>query len=372
MKPGIPWSVKGIEPETREAAKDAARRSGMTLGEWLNAKILDSADEAEPTPMARHQRPSASRGETSIRLEDIAEQLSRIARREQDTAPARASYAADARLEEEENLAKMLNRVESNERQTVEAFTAVNERLAVLGRQVLHAGKMPTLAKPEEPAAFKSLEIAVRNIVEHIEISERRTRDTLKSMQDRMGEMAQRATSSSSEQVIQSAPAFTSLESRLSELAGRVERSENKSDTGLPEILRKELSQLAERIETVRESAELLASKAQTAAVQTSQAELREIEKRILSLLKEAQAAFSGHGGNANAEMQRLRAEIGTLNQRIDSARADTASERDVHALRVALEQLSTRVAQGPDMRPLADMDKRLVDITQRLEQSQQ
>ena len=370
MKPGIPWSVKGIEPETREAAKEAARRSGMTLGEWLNSKILDSADEAETSPVTRHQRAPTSRGETSIRLEDIAEQLSRIARREQHTAP--PSYASESRFEDEETLAKILSRVESNERQTVEAFTAVNERLAVLSRQVLQTAKMPTISKPEDSAAFKTLESAVRNIVEHIEISERRNRDTLKSMQDRMGEMAERTTSSSSEQVLQSVPAFTSLESRLSELARRVESNENKSDTDLSNILRKELSQLADRIETVRESAELLASKAQTAAVQTSQAELREIEKRILSLLKEAQTAFSGQGGSANMEMQRLRAEIGTLNQRIDSARADTASERDVHALRVAVEQLSTRVAQGPDMRPLADMDKRLVDITQRLELSQQ
>ena len=41
MKPGIPWSLKGIEPEVREAAKEAARRSGMTLGDWLNSVILD-------------------------------------------------------------------------------------------------------------------------------------------------------------------------------------------------------------------------------------------------------------------------------------------------------------------------------------------
>ena len=370
MKPGIPWSVKGIEPETREAAKDAARRSGMTLGEWLNSKILDSADEQESVPPARHQRASPARAETSIRLEDIAEQLSRIARREQNTAP--ASYGSENRYEDEENLTKILNRIESNERQTVEAFTAVNERLAILSRQVLQTAKMPTISKPEEPAAFKSLETAMRNIVEHIEISERRTRDSLKSMQDRMAEMAQRATTSSSEEILQSAPAFTSLESRLNELANRVERSESKSDASLSDILRLELSQLAERIETVRESSELLASKAQTAAVQTSQAELREIEKRILSLLKEAQTAFSGQGGSTHVETQRLRSEIGTLNQRIDSARADTASERDVHALRVAVEQLSTRVAQGPDMRPLADLDRRLVDITERLEQSQQ
>jgi localization factor PodJL len=41
MKPGVPWSVKGIDPEVRAAAKTAARRAGMTLGEWLNGVILD-------------------------------------------------------------------------------------------------------------------------------------------------------------------------------------------------------------------------------------------------------------------------------------------------------------------------------------------
>jgi localization factor PodJL len=371
MKPGIPWSVKGIEPETREAAKDAARRSGMTLGEWLNSMILDSADgsETESVPLARHQRSTPQRDETSIRLEDIAEQLSRIARREQDTAPARSSYAHETRSEDNETLSKILNRVESNERQTVEAFSAVNERLAILGRQIVQS-KPTTIVKQDDPAALKSLETAVRNIVEHIEVSEKRTRENLKSMQDRMGEMAQRTTVSNSEHVLQSAPAFTQLESRLSDLAGRVERSEAKPQTGLPDILRKELTQLTERIEFVRESSELLANKAQTAAVQTSQQELREIEKRILSLLKEAQSTFAGNGGS-NAEIQKLRSEISTLNQRIDGTRNEAASGQDVHALRVALEQLSTRVAQGPDMRPIAAMDKRLSDITQRLEQSQ-
>src|SRR5438874_6276236 len=49
MTSGAPWSVKGIDPKAREVAKDHARRSGMTLGEWLNRVILD--DEAAEAPM---------------------------------------------------------------------------------------------------------------------------------------------------------------------------------------------------------------------------------------------------------------------------------------------------------------------------------
>ena len=47
MSAAAPWSVKGIDPKAREVAKDLARRSGMTLGEWLNTMIMDDADEDE-------------------------------------------------------------------------------------------------------------------------------------------------------------------------------------------------------------------------------------------------------------------------------------------------------------------------------------
>lgn len=39
-----PWSVKGIDSETRDAAKAAARKAGVTLGAWLNRTIRDAAE----------------------------------------------------------------------------------------------------------------------------------------------------------------------------------------------------------------------------------------------------------------------------------------------------------------------------------------
>ena len=41
-----PWSVKGIRPECREAAKVAARRAGVTIGEWLNRAIMEAAKQS--------------------------------------------------------------------------------------------------------------------------------------------------------------------------------------------------------------------------------------------------------------------------------------------------------------------------------------
>src|SRR5258708_38282079 len=39
----VPWHVKGVRPDAREAARDAARRSGLSVGEWLNSLIIDAA-----------------------------------------------------------------------------------------------------------------------------------------------------------------------------------------------------------------------------------------------------------------------------------------------------------------------------------------
>lgn len=39
------WLIEGVRPECREAAKIAARRAGMTVGEWLNRTIMVTVRE---------------------------------------------------------------------------------------------------------------------------------------------------------------------------------------------------------------------------------------------------------------------------------------------------------------------------------------
>ena len=62
MKPGLPWSVKGVEPDAREAAKAAARRDGVTLGVWLNRTIYANSGEeaASPQDAETSSKPAAA------------------------------------------------------------------------------------------------------------------------------------------------------------------------------------------------------------------------------------------------------------------------------------------------------------------------
>ncbi|HEY7245893.1 MAG TPA: hypothetical protein VH678_18645 [Xanthobacteraceae bacterium] len=55
MKFGAPWQVSGVTRETRQAAREAARRAGISVGEWLDSVIAQSAqadahDEQQPGP----------------------------------------------------------------------------------------------------------------------------------------------------------------------------------------------------------------------------------------------------------------------------------------------------------------------------------
>src|SRR4030088_3801032 len=63
MKSGVPWQVKGVRRQARETAREAARRSGMSVGEWLDSVIIDSAlDEGVEPPHDRDAREQHLRG----------------------------------------------------------------------------------------------------------------------------------------------------------------------------------------------------------------------------------------------------------------------------------------------------------------------
>ena len=47
MKSAGPWNLRGLRPEARAAAREAARRSGMSVGEWLNSVIQPAEGDGD-------------------------------------------------------------------------------------------------------------------------------------------------------------------------------------------------------------------------------------------------------------------------------------------------------------------------------------
>jgi localization factor PodJL len=371
----------------------------MTLGEWLNGVILDqngnnigsgpaqnifaeesflsstSQDPGAARPESapgneQPRQPPGRKDDSAVRLQDIARQLADLAQKERQSAAVQAFPPAGRRGgDDEEAFARVLERIDDNERQTVEALTAVNERLSMLGRQIAQAALQPRgeiFARPEDVPGYSALEAAIRNVVEHIEVSEKRTRDSLKAMQDRLSDLADQAARPPVQDDHQRiAPVLAALEARVAELSNRLQHAESTLKAGMPEQLRREFGQIVERIDSVKASADQMAKQAQNMA----RSELREIETRVLATLKEAHASGFAPGAAA-PDVGQLKGEIGGLSRRMDEIKANAATERDLHALRLAVEHLSSRVAQAPDMRPLQDVDRKLAELGQRIEQT--
>ncbi len=76
-----PWQVKGIDPEARYTAREAARRSGVSVGQWLNSVILEqAADEGfPPDEAARRGYPGEDLAAINERLDDLRRQLAQLA-----------------------------------------------------------------------------------------------------------------------------------------------------------------------------------------------------------------------------------------------------------------------------------------------------
>ena len=82
MKFSVPWSVKGIRPAARETAKEAARRAGVPLSEWLNSVIINTAAEEGIDPATFELDDEGSEDISSVhaRLDDLTCKIDRLTR----------------------------------------------------------------------------------------------------------------------------------------------------------------------------------------------------------------------------------------------------------------------------------------------------
>src|SRR5436190_22000173 len=101
MRAELPWNVAGIPPEAREAARAAARREGLSVGEWLTRRILRSFSG----------------------LED-------------DVAAALDSWGLPASAASRRDSDDMLSRVGRGEAETNDAWRRIEDQLRGLGRQL--------------------------------------------------------------------------------------------------------------------------------------------------------------------------------------------------------------------------------------------
>jgi localization factor PodJL len=211
MRAELPWNVAGIPPEAREAVRAAARREGLSVGEWLTRRIIRSYSgmEEELAPMAYENR-----------------------------APTPAtpdSWGVPAPVAGRRDTEELMARLGRNENESNEAWRRIEDQLKGLSRQ-LDSGERGhaepqygisrqemDLAAQEQAQAFDKLGTTVMSLTQRLERLEQSTahdgiREAVKALHQGLSRLADQMTAStgnSADQVVQ-------LTSNLEQLAARV------------------------------------------------------------------------------------------------------------------------------------------------------
>lgn len=144
MKSNAPWSVKGIERDVRETAKEAARREGMTVGEWLSQVIYAASD------------PESSNGEIEgLKISDLVTAIEHLNKRVIN-AESKSVAAVD---ELSRNFGGVVERMQRLERsKTGEAGPEIEQRLQQLEAKTNDRQRIETLRALEKAVAQVALQ----------------------------------------------------------------------------------------------------------------------------------------------------------------------------------------------------------------------
>lgn len=291
MRPGVPWSVKGIEPEAREAAKIAARREGKTLGQWLNEKIIDASDEEEADISAD----AALRPPASSSGNPMPQQALQI-----DFSP-----VTDA-------LRDLVHRLERSERRSENALTGLDETLADMSTRLERTERMSREPGLVSGAGGSGLDTTLADLRDRLEKSERGL------------ERAEHLNTD----------AMRTVERGLRAISNRLEETERRADEATKHVqtvgmetpdtvrhLQTALTDLSRRIDTTENAAT-------TAREQAAQ----------------AVAALNTRGGASDDAVAALERAIGNVVDHIEASDARTA--KALGGLREDLEKLDKAAAE--------------------------
>ncbi|MFT4099170.1 MAG: hypothetical protein QM651_18765, partial [Rhodoblastus sp.] len=238
MNKAAPWSIKGVGFNTREAAREAAQREGMSVGEWLNELISERAVDADES--GHHD--AADIDSVSARLARLREG-GRAARRRgekrgRDVEDDRdEDFVAHRRGGAGRNLSRSASSREVSWREDEDAESLIENALEAYERRN---------ARGQDKTARALAEMA--DVIESAQADRSREGKTLQSISRRLAEIEQKVTQGGHDAHFKPIRgALSRLESRVDDLAQ--DGDSRRGDEGLREIEAK-LSEIAAHIES--------------------------------------------------------------------------------------------------------------------------
>ncbi|HEY5412785.1 MAG TPA: Localization factor PodJS [Caulobacteraceae bacterium] len=371
-----PWSVKGIDPKAREIAKDLARRSGLTLGDWLNRMIEDSPEpgEAASPPIAAEE------------LDQLRHALNRLESKV-ESAERRSTLAISGI---DQTVLGLLSQLENGERghvQVAARFEGVLQEIkdAQAKTDDRLARTEEAAAQPRSIEALRALETALGKVAAHLYDSETRTRDSLSDMRgeltgltDQVDKLAQadvappqamidgvvsRIVQRLEEAETRTSSAVRGLEASVGNIEQRLQAAEARSE--LPELRLEQLAQeLSRNFETAREELSDKIEQASGAKLEAVEKSLREVSGQVASAEHRSTRAMDRMG----REVLRVAETLGRRMEGVEgrSAQAMEQVGGDVARIAEAMEGRLRRTDQA-QAESLERLGTEIARITERL-----
>ncbi|MEM6650431.1 MAG: hypothetical protein AAF603_09300, partial [Pseudomonadota bacterium] len=285
MKSNVPWSVKGIDPEARVVAKEAARKAGMTLGEWMTHMIheLGAEDQNPATDSdALDQTPLTKTAISSDQLRAVVDSLNRLNER---------LKAA------EENLKR-------NEEKSIEAAGGLNQGLETIFERLKRVEKE---RKMSEAAGGASPELVSR--LERLEQNgeDRERIQSLKALEQALTQMVSQFDSTRNEALVR----IAENEKAVDALQDRVENIDVKTAAQFQEV-QDAFSAINTQLDHTERTAKSVMAEAQSAAGSSDQEFVERTSKKLQLLGNEIKRS-----GDQIAAVETM---VSSLSEKIEAA----------------------------------------------------
>src|SRR6516165_7258834 len=383
MKSGGPWNLRGLRPESVAAAYEAARRSGVSVGEWLNELIEQSdddgralrrpadhsdADYRRPHETARDYRRGRLRpprpdhqyddvlSEVHARLDRLTGQLEQLARgkpplRGAPTRPRRLSRLGGDFSVDDTDGADVFS---ASEQPDLPSPATASQLAAVAG-------------EPEQPREFPELEGQLRRITAQIESLHSTGLDkVIAAFRSDLADIRRQLTEALPRKAIES------LCAEVEALARRVDRSRERTgdadaiagiERGLADV-RDALRGMipAENLVGFDEALKALAQKLDLIIAREDPAALRQLETAIGALRGVVSHVASNDALNKVAE------DVRNLAAKIDSLAKRAATGQAVSALGSRIDTLTDAINASAEVAAPRGLEKFLFDTMEKLE----
>lgn len=380
MNSRVSWSVEGVEPSVRERAEAAAKRAGLSLGDWISSQVGDTPPNVRSSPEpARPPLPDRDAHEVAEihqRLDSITrqiEQISRPAARSEPPGVARqlndAISRLDARLSqiseparpvEPQRQAETVERAAANVYRAappispgsldfaIAEITARQSELDAAARNLPPRSAppiAPAMAPPPGPD-FSGLERHLIKITSQIEALQRPDgiEQSIAAFREELAEIRQTITEAMPRRAIES------IENEIRSLSQRID------DTRQNGIDANALAGVERALGEIREALRSLTPAEQLAGFDDA---IRNLGGKIDMIVR---------ASDDPGTLQQLEGAIAALRAIVSNVASNEALARlsdDVHALSSKVDQLARTEGRGE---ALAALEQRIADLTSSLD----